>query len=112
MENRLQLLYSLQLVDSNLDELQEMKGDLPKIVAELSETIKGKLVQKKELDDILKKSIINRDKADVDILSLKEKIEKYKSQQFQVKTNNVGERGRSRSGEDHKTPKRDGRSGR
>ncbi len=87
MENRLQLLYSLQLVDSNLDELQEMKGDLPKIVAELSETIKGKLVQKKELDDILKKSIINRDKADVDILSLKEKIEKYKSQQFQVKTN-------------------------
>jgi predicted nucleic acid-binding Zn-ribbon protein len=75
------------LVDSNLDELQEMKGDLPKIVAELSETIKGKLAQKKELDDILKKSIVNRDKTDVDILSLKEKIEKYKTQQFQVKTN-------------------------
>jgi predicted nucleic acid-binding Zn-ribbon protein len=75
------------LVDSNLDELQEMKGDLPKIVAELSETIKGKLAQKKEFDDILKKSIVNRDKADVDILSLKEKIEKYKTQQFQVKTN-------------------------
>jgi uncharacterized protein len=87
LENRLRLLYSLQLVDSNLDELQEMKGDLPKIVAELSETIKGKLAQKKELDDILKKSIVNRDKADVDILSLKEKIEKYKTQQFQVKTN-------------------------
>ena len=87
MENRLRLLYSLQLVDSNLDELQEMKGDLPKIVAELSETIKGKLTQKKELDDIVKKSIVNRDKTDVDILSLKEKIEKYKSQQFQVKTN-------------------------
>lgn len=87
MENRLRLLYSLQLVDSNLDELQELKGDLPKIVAELSETIKGKLAQKKELDDILKKSIVNRDKTDVDILSLKEKIEKYKTQQFQVKTN-------------------------
>ena len=64
-----------------------MKGDLPKIVAELSETIKGKLAQKKELDDILKKSIVTRDKTDVDILSLKEKIEKYKTQQFQVKTN-------------------------
>ena len=87
MENRLRLLYSLQLVDSSLDELQEMKGDLPKIVAELSETIKGKLAQKKELDDILKKSIVTRDKTDVDILSLKEKIEKYKTQQFQVKTN-------------------------
>jgi uncharacterized protein len=87
LENRLRLLYSLQLVDSNLDELQEMKGDLPKIVAELSETIKGKLAQKKELDDILKKTIVTRDKTDVDILSLKEKIEKYKTQQFQVKTN-------------------------
>lgn len=87
MENRLRLLYSLQLVDSNFDELQEMKGDLPQIVAELSETVKQKLAQKKEFDDVLKKSIVQRDKTDVDILSLKEKIEKYKTQQFQVKTN-------------------------
>lgn len=87
MENRLRLLYSLQLVDSSLDELQEMKGDLPQIVAELSETVKTKLAQKKALDDIVKKSIVNRDQTDVDILSLKTKIEKYKTQQFQVKTN-------------------------
>jgi uncharacterized protein len=87
LENRLRLLYSLQLVDSDLDELQEMKGDLPKIVAELTETVKSKLAQKKELDDLLKKSIVSRDKTDVEILSLKEKIEKYKTQQFQVKTN-------------------------
>jgi uncharacterized protein len=87
LENRLRLLYSLQLVDSSSDELQEMKGDLPKIVAVLSETVKSKLAQKKELDDSLKKSILTRDKTDIDILSLKEKIEKYKAQQFQVKTN-------------------------
>jgi predicted nucleic acid-binding Zn-ribbon protein len=80
-------LYSLQLIDSSLDELQEIKGDLPQIVAELSETVKSKLAQKKQFDDIIKKSIIARDQADGDILSLKEKIEKYKSQQFQVKTN-------------------------
>ena len=87
MENRLRLLYSLQMVDSSLDEVQEMKGDLPQIVAELSENVKTKLAQRKEFEDILKKSIVNRDKTDVDILSLKEKIEKYKTQQFQVKTN-------------------------
>jgi len=46
----------LQLVDSNLDELQEMKGDLPQIVAELSETVKNKIATKKELEDILKKN--------------------------------------------------------
>jgi len=87
LENRLRLFYSLQIVDSNLDELQEMKGDLPQIVAELSETVKNKLARKKELEDILKKSIVSRDQADVDIITLKEKIEKYKTQQFQVKTN-------------------------
>ena len=87
MENRLQLLYSLQLIDSSLDELQEIKGDLPQIVAELSEAVKSKLTKKKELDDTIKKSIIARDQTDDDILSLKAKIEKYKSQQFQVKTN-------------------------
>jgi uncharacterized protein len=87
LENRLRSLYLLQLVDSNLDELQEMKGDLPQIVADLTENVKNKLANKKELEDILKKSIIIRDQTDTDILSLKEKIEKYKAQQFQVKTN-------------------------
>jgi predicted nucleic acid-binding Zn-ribbon protein len=87
LENRLCLLYSLQQVDTSLDELQEMKGDLPKIVAELSEKIKDKLAQKKLLEDTVKKSIVTRDQADVDIISLKAKIEKYKTQQFQVKTN-------------------------
>jgi predicted nucleic acid-binding Zn-ribbon protein len=81
------MLYLLQLVDSNLDELQEMKGDLPQIVEDLSETVKNKLVTKKELEDLLKKSVASRDKTDEDILLLKEKIEKYKTQQFQVKTN-------------------------
>ena len=64
-----------------------MKGDLPQIVDELSENVKSKFATKKELDDILKKSIVLRDQTDTDILSLKAKMEKYKTQQFQVKTN-------------------------
>jgi len=87
LENRLRSLYLLQQVDSNLDELQEMKGDLPQIVEELSETVKNKLTTKKELEETLKQSILLRDQTDTDILTLKAKIEKYKAQQFQVKTN-------------------------
>lgn len=83
----MRLFYSLQLIDIELDELQEMKGDLPQIVADLSETIKNKLARKKELEETSKKSILSRDQADIDIITLKEKIEKYKTQQFQVKTN-------------------------
>lgn len=87
MENRLKLLYALQLVDTNLDELEELKGDLPKIVAELSESLESKLSQKKSLEELIKRSIASRDELDIEIISLKEKIEKYKTQQFQVKTN-------------------------
>ena len=87
MEDKLQLLYSLQLIDSNLDELQVMKGDLPQVIEALSVKLKNKLGRKKNLEEILKKSFVARDQTDLDILSLKEKIEKYKTQQFQVKTN-------------------------
>jgi uncharacterized protein len=87
LENRLRALYALQVVDSGLDDLQYMKGDLPQIVEDLSANVKLKLALKKELEDTLKKSISLRDQIDTEILSLNERIEKYKAQQFQVKTN-------------------------
>lgn len=87
MENRLRLLYALQLVDSGLDDLEEMKGDLPRVVKELEEQIRSRDGTKNDLESLIKQSIVKRDDLDVEILSLKENIEKYKSQQFQVKTN-------------------------
>lgn len=87
MENRLRLLYGLQQVDTGLDDLLEMKGDLPRKVADLeAKKLAGEIAQK-QLNDTIKQSTIRRDAVDVEILSLKENIEKYKSQQFQVKTN-------------------------
>ncbi|MBI2619664.1 MAG: hypothetical protein HYW57_06245 [Ignavibacteriales bacterium] len=87
MENRLRLLYSLQQVDSGLDDLREMKGDLPHLVEELKEEIKAKEDARKNSEIFIKESVVKRDSLDVEILALKQNIEKYKSQQFQVKTN-------------------------
>lgn len=87
MENRLRLLYGLQQVDSGLDELREMKGDLPDKVAALEANIREREGKQKEFSDLIKESIVRRDAVDVEILALKGNIEKYKSQQFQVKTN-------------------------
>ncbi|HEY5615805.1 MAG TPA: C4-type zinc ribbon domain-containing protein [Bacteroidota bacterium] len=87
MENRLRLLYSLQKIDLNLDEVQDLKGDLPHIVADLEQKLRTKEKKKKELEDTVTQSLITRDQADLEILSLKEHIEKYKTQQFEVKTN-------------------------
>ena len=87
MEHKLKLLYSLQQVDLQLQEVLELKGDLPSIVAEL-EAKAGELKAKiKELNEFIKKSKVDRDKADGEIIDLAEKIEKYKSQQLQVKSN-------------------------
>ena len=87
MENRLRLLYALQGVDSSYDDLQELKGDLPALVQELQEKIANQEGLRKQLEDTSKQSLVSRDEADSEIISLKEKIEKYKAQQFEVKSN-------------------------
>lgn len=87
METRLRLLFALQKVDSSLDELTELKGDLPAIVAELQARLDEKLSEKKRLEEEITQSRIRRDEIDNEIISLREKIERYKEQQFQIKTN-------------------------
>ncbi|MBI3578913.1 MAG: hypothetical protein HY089_05815 [Ignavibacteriales bacterium] len=87
MENKLRLLYALQQIDSNFDELQDLKGDLPHIVSELQERVRTQGAKLQELEALVKNSLIRRDEVDLEIISSKEKIEKYKEQQFQIKTN-------------------------
>ncbi len=87
MENRLRLLFALQRVDSSLDDLLELKGDLPAVIQQLHDYIRDKEQQRVDLEDTVKRSLISRDEADSEIISLKERIEKYKTQQFEVKSN-------------------------
>jgi predicted nucleic acid-binding Zn-ribbon protein len=87
LENRLRLLYALQRVDSNLEELHELKGDLPHLVEVLEKKLQEKDALRKSLDATVKHSHVRRDEIDLEIVSTKEKIEKYKEQQFQIKTN-------------------------
>ncbi len=87
MENRLRLLYGLQRVDSNLDELHELKGDLPHLVEVLEKKLQEKAALNKGLEDTVKGALIRRDEIDLEIVTTKQKIEKYKEQQFQIKTN-------------------------
>lgn len=87
VENRLKHLFALQQVDSQLQEVEELKGDLPMIVADLqskSDDLKGRI---KELNATLKQARIDRDSADREIIELAEKVEKYKNQQLNVKSN-------------------------
>ena len=87
LDETLKLLYRLQIVDSSLDDLEEMKGDLPEAVKKLqseADRLHGLI---KEKQDLVTASVLGRDKADVDILEFKEKLEKYKAQQYEVRSN-------------------------
>jgi predicted nucleic acid-binding Zn-ribbon protein len=87
LENRLRLLFGLQRVDSSLDELHELKGDLPHLVEVLEKKLKDREAARKGLEETIKRSLLRRDEIDLEIVTTKGKIEKYKEQQFQIKTN-------------------------
>jgi len=87
LEEKLSKLYALQKVDSKLDELEEMKGDLPAEVADLEARINEQENGIQELETTIKDAVVDRDRADLETISLREKIERYKTQQYQVKSN-------------------------
>ena len=76
MENRLKHLYTLQQVDSQLQEIHELKGDLPDIVSGLETKVAELKSKIKALNDAIKKAKVDRDNADVEIIDLQEKVEK------------------------------------
>ncbi len=56
-------------------------------MGELENQLQKKTTTRSELQETVKQSMIRRDEIDLEIVSTKEKIEKYKEQQFQIKTN-------------------------
>ena len=87
MENKLRNLYSLQVVDNALDELEELKGDLPFQKKELEDAIAAVLAERNGFEQTMREAFGAREKGDDQIVELREKLERYKSQQLEVRTN-------------------------
>ncbi len=87
MEETLRLLYQLQQVDSNLDEVEESKGELPEIVRTLQNEIAELTEKASAKQAFIDDSVATRNKADNDIHDFEEKLKKYKEQQYQVRNN-------------------------
>jgi len=85
--DRLKILYELQNLDDQLDELEELRGDLPNAVEALEEkitTMKNDIASKeKDRKDSLKK----REDNDEEINKLKENQKRFKAQLYQVRNN-------------------------
>jgi predicted nucleic acid-binding Zn-ribbon protein len=87
LENKLRQLYALQMIDSSLDELQEMKGDLPAHISGLESRKAQLTAAMADLDQTMRNAFAQRDTTDGEIVSLRDKMEKYKTQQFEVRNN-------------------------
>jgi len=81
------MLYELQKIDSQLDELEELRGNLPETIAMLEAKMIGAKNKVKELDDAIKSTLAKRTQIDEEIAILKAKNEKSKQQLYNVKNN-------------------------
>lgn len=87
MYNRLKVLYQLQLVDDQLDELEELRGDLPNMVRSLESRINEIKEEIKLKETEQKESVEKRALNEEEIEKLKESQKKFKAQLYQVRNN-------------------------
>ena len=87
VENKLRALYDLQLIDSRIDEIKDMRGELPLEVKDLEDEIEGlqtRLVNFNTESENLETSIANKKN---NILEAKTLSKKYTEQQKNVRNN-------------------------
>ncbi len=87
MFDRLKILYELQNLDDQLDELEELRGDLPNAVEALEEKIKGMKNEIAAKEKDRKDSMEKRKDNEEEIEKLKENQKKFKAQLYQVRNN-------------------------
>jgi predicted nucleic acid-binding Zn-ribbon protein len=85
--DRLKILYQLQLVDDQLDELEELRGDLPNMVRSLETKINELKEEIKNKENEQKESIEKRTQNEEEVEKLKESQKKFKAQLYQVRNN-------------------------
>lgn len=87
MKSILQSLYLLQILDTELDDLRELRGDLPETVNAMETDLEAAEQRIEEIETALKRGTTERSMKEKESLELIAKIEKYKGQQLEV-TNN------------------------
>ena len=87
MINRLRILYELQKIDDQLDELEELRGDLPKTVEELETQIEEVKNTISEKEQQRKESMQKRKENESQIEIATESQKKFKAQLYKVRNN-------------------------
>jgi predicted nucleic acid-binding Zn-ribbon protein len=84
---RLSTLFALQLIDDQLDQLEELRGDLPAAVNDLRSQIESIKEQTDSKETEKKESLKKRRNNDSEVERLTANLKKFKSQLYQVRNN-------------------------
>ncbi len=87
IEKRLVALYTLQSVDSEIDKIQIVRGELPQAVQDLEDEIAGLNTRIENFNSEIKETETANKTRTIEIADHEEKIKKYQKQQENVRNN-------------------------
>ena len=87
MISRIKTLYELQIVDEQLDELEELRGDLPVAVESIRSRMKQIKEETEEKEEQRRNSLEKRKENEEEVEKLKANQKKFKSQLYNVRNN-------------------------
>ncbi len=87
IEDQLRALVRLQAIDSRIDQLTKLRGDLPDEIRDLEDDKAGLNTRLAKIDQDKKDGEVNRKKLKLDVAESEGLIRKYEEQQLQVRNN-------------------------
>ncbi|TDI75695.1 MAG: hypothetical protein E2O84_03975 [Bacteroidetes bacterium] len=87
ISDQLTALIRLQHIDSKIDQIKKMRGDLPEEIRDLEDETAGLTTRVDNLEEEQKANAIARKQADIDVKESELLIKKYEEQQLQVRNN-------------------------
>ncbi|MDX1642128.1 MAG: hypothetical protein R3220_10550 [Balneolaceae bacterium] len=87
MQEVLQQLANLQYIDSRIDEIRQLRGDLPEEVLDIETNINRYEAKLKQLEEEADELKAEKKKLELEIETALEKTEKYEEQQLSVRNN-------------------------
>lgn len=87
IEDQLRALVRLQTIDSKIDQLNKLRGDLPDEIRDLEDERVGLQTRLSKIDQDKKEAEVQKKKLKLDIAESEGLIRKYEEQQLQVRNN-------------------------
>ena len=87
IEDQLRALVRLQIIDTKIDQLTKLRGDLPEEIQDLEDERAGLQTRLNKIDQDKKEAEVQKKKLKLDIAESEGLIRKYEEQQLQVRNN-------------------------